>query len=202
MEKIMCLLAFTKITDKQNILFDEFFVGYETIKVIAFNYNGQGAALCRCDGELTTIDCQRIEKIVFGVQTMTLTNYLKSIFDPDFHSDEIHRTGDELIFRSPELTNMKRYDLLNLAKKTLKGVEDLNEETFCYFKEEKKGHCRHRHGKSHTTSGPLYGNVNSKVLHRPECQNFNPEVCTAEFAGVEEAIGAGYKPCGRCKPNA
>lgn len=48
--------------------------------------------------------------------------------------------------------------------------------------------------------GPYHGNVRSKVFHGPWCQHYACKNCTAEFATREEAIAAGYRPGGNCKP--
>lgn len=45
-----------------------------------------------------------------------------------------------------------------------------------------------------------HGNRSSKVFHSRECQHFNCKNCTAEFRSREEAVAAGYRPCGICKP--
>lgn len=44
------------------------------------------------------------------------------------------------------------------------------------------------------------GNVNSKVFHRQGCRYYNCKNCTAEFMSREEAVEAGYRPCGVCRP--
>jgi hypothetical protein len=196
----MFLLSFKKTQAKQNILFDEFFVDFNTIDIISFNYNAQGAALCECDGRLMALDAHRIDKVLFGVHRLSLENYLKSIFDPNFQSEEIHRTGGELIFKSPELNKLKKYDLFNLAKKTLKEFNDLECETYKYF-EEKTGPAN-RSGKTPATAKEemLFGNVKSLVLHKKSCKSFNPRTCTAAYPSTEAAKEAGYKLCGQCKP--
>ena len=51
------------------------------------------------------------------------------------------------------------------------------------------------------TDGEVYhGNTSSKVFHHSGCQHFNCKNCTMQFKTREEAIQAGYRPCGRCKP--
>jgi len=45
-----------------------------------------------------------------------------------------------------------------------------------------------------------HGNINSKVFHKPDCQAYNCKNCTAFFRTRDEALEAGYKPCGICKP--
>jgi len=66
-----------------------------------------------------------------------------------------------------------------------------------------------RHGKRTVTKprpstdsqGIVYhGNVKSKKFHRPSCRDYNCRNCTAIFQSREEAIRAGYVPCGLCKP--
>ncbi len=48
--------------------------------------------------------------------------------------------------------------------------------------------------------GPLHGNVKAKVFHRPGCRDYACKHCTATFATAAEALAAGYRACGSCKP--
>ena len=48
--------------------------------------------------------------------------------------------------------------------------------------------------------GPYHGNRRSKVFHGPWCQHYECKNCTVEFATREEAMAAGYRPGGTCKP--
>lgn len=49
-------------------------------------------------------------------------------------------------------------------------------------------------------AGVYHGNVRSHKFHRPGCQHYNCKNCTAVFKSREEAISAGYSPCGICRP--
>lgn len=53
-------------------------------------------------------------------------------------------------------------------------------------------------------SGPLIGNVQSKVFHAHDC-NFLPADHNQKeincFASLEEAIEAGFRPCRNCNPD-
>ena len=49
-------------------------------------------------------------------------------------------------------------------------------------------------------SGGYHGNVRSGVFHRSTCKDFNCKNCKAVFGTREEALGAGYRPCGGCRP--
>lgn len=49
-------------------------------------------------------------------------------------------------------------------------------------------------------SGSFHGNVESKVFHKSGCQAYDCKNCTAVFKTRDEALKAGYKPCGMCKP--
>ncbi len=44
------------------------------------------------------------------------------------------------------------------------------------------------------------GNTDSMVFHSPECKFSTSKKCTASFATADEAVAAGYKACGVCKP--
>ena len=63
-----------------------------------------------------------------------------------------------------------------------------------------------RHGgknngsKAETVHGPYHGNTNSMIFHRSTCKNYNYKKCVQGFSSREEAIAAGYKPCGICNP--
>jgi hypothetical protein len=45
-----------------------------------------------------------------------------------------------------------------------------------------------------------HGNTNSHRFHQRSCRYFDCTNCTAKFTSREEAIAAGYRPCGTCKP--
>ena len=51
-------------------------------------------------------------------------------------------------------------------------------------------------------SAAYIGNRNTKKFHSPSCDSVREmkESNRVEFSCREEAIGAGYKPCGRCNP--
>jgi micrococcal nuclease len=66
-----------------------------------------------------------------------------------------------------------------------------------------------RHGKSPSQKtynnsfqhySVYHGNMDSKVFHRTGCKYFNCTTCTAIFKTKDQALAAGYKPCGMCKP--
>jgi len=126
-------ISFSKDTSRHNILFDEYFSELAAIEVIAFNYDGIGTALCQCDGVLMEIQRANLHKIIFGADKETLEAYLTGIFDPDTDSDDIKRQNDTPVFRLPALQQMKKYDVANLAKKTLQAVKELPDAPFRYF---------------------------------------------------------------------
>ncbi|MGD9733575.1 MAG: thermonuclease family protein [Desulfamplus sp.] len=49
-------------------------------------------------------------------------------------------------------------------------------------------------------AGSFHGNVSSKKFHRQGCKHYDCKSCTAIFGSREEAVNAGYEPCGLCKP--
>lgn len=49
-------------------------------------------------------------------------------------------------------------------------------------------------------SSDYHGNVSSHKFHRPGCRYYNCSKCTRVFKSRDEAISAGYVPCGVCKP--
>ncbi|MUM78294.1 hypothetical protein GKC30_11675 [Pseudodesulfovibrio sp. F-1] len=46
----------------------------------------------------------------------------------------------------------------------------------------------------------FHGNNKSRVFHDQGCRYFNCKNCTELFQNRQEAIQAGFKPCGICKP--
>jgi len=51
-----------------------------------------------------------------------------------------------------------------------------------------------------TTAASYVGNTNSHRFHRNSCTYADCRNCTAKFTTREEAIAAGYRPCGTCNP--
>ncbi len=49
-------------------------------------------------------------------------------------------------------------------------------------------------------TGGVIGNSKSKVFHLPTCEGLPDENKQVRFDDRDDAIRAGYKPCGRCKP--
>jgi hypothetical protein len=45
-----------------------------------------------------------------------------------------------------------------------------------------------------------FGNTNTYKFHRKACRYAGCKNCTAKFASRDEAIAAGYRPCGICDP--
>lgn len=55
--------------------------------------------------------------------------------------------------------------------------------------------------KQEAAAGGRYsGNTSSNKFHSPGCRHYNCRDCTAVFSSREQAIEAGYSPCGMCKP--
>jgi hypothetical protein len=49
-------------------------------------------------------------------------------------------------------------------------------------------------------SGAYHGNTSSRVFHSSSCEHYNCRDSTEMFGNRDEAIRAGYTPCGRCRP--
>lgn len=45
-----------------------------------------------------------------------------------------------------------------------------------------------------------HGNTKSRVFHAPTCRHFDCQNCTRVFTSREQAIAAGFRPCGICRP--
>ena len=48
------------------------------------------------------------------------------------------------------------------------------------------------------TAKVFIGNKNSKNFHSPDCANLPSEKNAVEFSSYQEAVDAGYAPCGSC----
>jgi hypothetical protein len=188
------LLSFTKIAARQKILFDEFFLEATEIEFIAFNYDGAGAALCRCDAILQKIDQDTVDKILFGVPKKRLDSFIKGIFDPDTRTDDLQRVGGSPRFRIAELNELSKYSLGNLAKKIHKELQTEEIDQFSYYTEAQA----QANPAPPPRAGLLHGNTKSGVFHRPGCSFYEGKECTARFLSREEAVAAGYKPCKLC----
>ena len=56
-----------------------------------------------------------------------------------------------------------------------------------------------RHSKGALT--PIYqGDIVKHIFHSSNCEEFDCSSCIAVFKGKEQALKAGYKPCGVCNP--
>ena len=51
-----------------------------------------------------------------------------------------------------------------------------------------------------TDNGSYHGNTKSKVFHRQGGHAYICKNCTKEFLKRDDALSAGYRPCGICKP--
>ncbi len=191
----MAAITFTKNSDLHNILYDEFFSPHAVIEVIAFNYDGKGRALCHADGLLTQMDLDTVNKIMFGVPVTELENYLRGIFDPNFGSGALRYENGRIVFSMGELNKLKKYDIDNLAKKTLKELQTFEGDHFRYFAETAADAVTPA-----TTGTEVYGNTKSLVFHRPDCKSFSAITCTSLFSSAGEAASAGYKACKICHP--
>ena len=52
----------------------------------------------------------------------------------------------------------------------------------------------------HSDEELYLGNPDSEVFHRPGCRLFTVADDSPEFRRRDEAVVAGYRPCGVCKP--
>jgi hypothetical protein len=187
-------LCFTKIAARQNILFDEFFLEATEIEFIAFNYDGAGAAICRCDAKLQHIDQDTVNKILFGVTKERLGGFIRGIFDPDTPTADLERIGGLPRFRLVELNELSKYSLGNLAKKIHKELQTEEIEQFHYYAEQQAK----ANPAPPPRTGLLHGNTRSGVFHWPGCAFYEGKECTAKFLSREEAVAGGYKPCKLC----
>lgn len=188
------LLCFTKIAARQNILYDEFFLDAAVLEFIAFNCDGKGGALCRCDGTPRLLDYDTVNKILFGVPKERLDSFIRGIYDPKTPTHDLVRIAGRLTFRLVELNEVSKYSLGNLAKQTHKGLQDETEDPFRYFVERRSD----VNPGAVPRTALLHGNTGSRLFHRSDCKYYESKDCTARFVSREEAVAAGYKPCKLC----
>jgi micrococcal nuclease len=50
------------------------------------------------------------------------------------------------------------------------------------------------------TSEEVHGDIVTHVFHSPGCRNYDCPNCIAHFKSRNQALRAGYKPCGECNP--
>jgi endonuclease YncB( thermonuclease family) len=50
------------------------------------------------------------------------------------------------------------------------------------------------------TDRVYHGNFSSKIFHKPGCRRYNCINCDVLFSTRNEALAAGYRPCGFCRP--
>lgn len=129
------ILSLVRNATPHNILFDEYFAPYQSITVLACNYDGNGTALCRGDDQLVEISKVNLRRILFGAELGKVEAYLTSIFDPETEAEESHPRQGEALFSQPELQAMKKYDLANLAKQTLKEVRAQASPRLLYYRQ-------------------------------------------------------------------
>lgn len=51
-----------------------------------------------------------------------------------------------------------------------------------------------------TVNAAYFGNTQTHKFHRKSCRYASCRNCTATFATRDEALAAGYRPCGTCDP--
>ena len=61
-------------------------------------------------------------------------------------------------------------------------------------------HASASHSGNAHASASYSGNVKSGVFHRSSCKHFRCKNCTRTFSSRQQALAAGFRPCGNCKP--
>lgn len=92
-------------------------------------------------------------------------------------------------------------DLEWIARKDKKGLW-IDEKPVAPWEWRRVARAKKEHSSSlpHFASSVFRGNVKSKKFHHPKCRDYECKHCTVVFGSYKEAIKAGYKPCGMCKP--
>ncbi len=83
---------------------------------------------------------------------------------------------------------------------TIQGNDNLFVKAACKDVERGGGNSAKASSVKTDADEAYHGNVSSKKFHQPGCRYYNCKSCTAEFSSRSAAVGAGYSPCGVCRP--
>ena len=68
------------------------------------------------------------------------------------------------------------------------------------WRKTKKGTRKYKSAFKGGSGITYHGNISSHVFNRPSCKHYDCQNCLQPFESRKDAIQAGYKPCGICKP--
>ncbi|MEW6221628.1 MAG: hypothetical protein AB1634_19140 [Thermodesulfobacteriota bacterium] len=129
------LLQFKRSADLRHPLLDQCFLDASTVDVLALNYDGEGAALCRCDGTLAAVSRDRIKAVIFGLPSPALADFMAMIYDPTASGEELPLYLESL---ARQLLEQNDVDLQNEAKRLRKELLAAEDPTCRYFQEAKR----------------------------------------------------------------
>lgn len=134
-----------------------------------------------------------------GSDTSTSYPFLREV-DPDYavisvgeHNDYGHPSEEVLSRLRDDGAAVYRTDLQGHVVCTSDGAS-------LHFAVERNENIQTNPTEHESQAGTYIGNTNSGVFHRPDCSGLPAEQNRITFGSREEAVNAGYTPCGRCRP--
>lgn len=134
-----------------------------------------------------------------GSDTSTSYPFLREV-DPDYTVISVGENND-YGHPSEDTLSRLRDDDVTVYRTDLQGdVVCTSDGTSLTFTVERNDGIQTNPTEDESQPGTYIGNLNSHVFHRPDCSGLPEEQNQVAFSSREEAVAAGYTPCGRCDP--
>lgn len=134
-----------------------------------------------------------------GSDTSTSYPFLREV-DPDYAVISVGENND-YGHPSEDTLSRLRDDDVTVYRTDLQGdVVCTSDGTNLVFNVERNEGVQTNPTENDHQPGTYIGNLNSHVFHRTECSGLPAEQNRVTFSNREEALEAGYTPCGRCDP--
>ena len=134
-----------------------------------------------------------------GSDTSTSYPFLREV-DPDYAVISVGENND-YGHPSEDTLSRLRDDDVTVYRTDLQGdVVCTSDGTSLTFTVERNDGIQTNPTEDESQPGTYIGNLNSHVFHRPDCSGLPEEQNQVAFSSREEAVAAGYTPCGRCDP--
>ena len=134
-----------------------------------------------------------------GSDTSTSYPFLREV-DPDYAVISVGENND-YGHPSEDTLSRLRDDDVTVYRTDLQGdVVCTSDGTSLTFTVERNDGIQTNPTEDESQPGTYIGNLNSHVFHRPDCSGLPAEQNQVAFSSREEAVAAGYTPCGRCDP--
>ena len=134
-----------------------------------------------------------------GSDTSTSYPFLREV-DPDYAVISVGENND-YGHPSEDTLSRLRDDDVTVYRTDLQGdVVCTSDGTSLTFTVERNDGIQTNPTEDESQPGTYIGNLSSHVFHRPDCSGLPEEQNQVTFSSREEAVAAGYTPCGRCDP--